>query len=842
MSMLRDLGPDLRYGARTLGRSPGFTLVVGFTLALGLGANTAIFNVFNALLLRPLPVREPEQLMFLSDALGSGRSTSFLAGPDGRIRAFSYPMYQRLRGDRNFQALAAEDSQPASALVSRSGADDPEAAATGVAVTANYFSTLGVDAARGRTFLPADETAPGSNPVMVLSHGYWQRRFGGDAAVVGQNLSVDGKPYTVVGVTVPRFAGSKAGESVDFWVPITMHAQLQREDPLFSSRTSWLLVVGRLRRQASTPATEAGLTATLRQHLQDIQSELSASEREVMAKTGVHIRLEPGARGVSRLRRDFRDAVLVLMGGVSLLLLIVCLNVSHLLLARAVQRKREMCIRTALGASRARLARQLLAEGALLAGAGVAGGALATPWLTDGLLALAVPGAARALAVGADGRVWLFSALLALATAILLGVVPAWYASRTDLQDALRGTSPSVASGGSRRLVSRFLLTSQIAFSLVLLVGAGLLTGTLSRLRDVDKGFDEERVLLADLDLRFVGLGEPQLPAFYQDLLRRVTELPGVQTASLALFQILDSGRYSSIISFAGAPGPLSSKSNVFPVTRDYFDTVGISLARGRGLSAADRSGSPRVAVVNETLARGAFGRGQVIGQRFRFGDPLSGEPADVEVVGVVRDAKINGLKQPPGPVVYVPVAQHLGAGVNALQVRVLGDPARLVERVRQAIRESHGQLRVSNVRTMSAAVERSLRQERLLVTLSSAFGLAALFLVSVGLYGLISQWAIQRNREIGLRMALGSTTAGVRWLVLRQALGMVVTGVAVGLPAAMAGAQVLVESLLFGITPLHPPTLALAGLLMFAVAVLAAYLPAHRASRLDPMLVLRVE
>ena len=841
MSMTSDLRQDLRHGARTMRRSPGFAVMVVLSLGLGLGANTAIFSVWNALLLRPLPLPEPERLMLLSDGLGVGRSTSFLAAADGRMRAYSYAMYQRLRDDRSFEAMAAEDSAKARTLVSRNGAADAESSAHAVAVTANYFDVLGVRAFRGRVFRPEDETAPGANPVMVISHGYWQRRFGGDAGVVGARLHVDGKPYTVVGVATPGFAGIKGGETVDFWVPLTMHAQLQREDPLQGSRISWLVLVGRLERDVSAAAAEASLTPRLRQYLQDIQPELSMSERMVLSSKGVHIRLESGARGVSRLRGDFRDALLVLMAGVGLLLLIVCLNVSHLLLARASQRKREMSIRTALGASRARLARQLLAEGALLAGMGVAAGALFSQWLIDGVLALAVtPATGQALAVRADGRVWLFSALLALLTAAILGLVPAWQASRIDLQGALRGTAPSVA-GGSRRLVSRLLLTSQVAFSLVLLVGAGLLTGTLRNLRAVDKGFDEEHVLMADLDFRFVGLADAQLPALYKDLLRRVSALPGVQSASLALFQILDLGRWTSTISFAGARQSVAPKPHVFPVSADYLHTVGMSLARGRNLTGADRAGASKVAVVNEALARKAFGGEEILGRRFRFGDPLSGEPTDVEVVGVVRDAKINGLRQAPSPAVYVPIEQHLDSGVNALQVRALVDPALVAEQVRLAVRQANAQLRVSDVRTMPAAVERSLGRERLLVTLSSSFGLAALFLVCVGLYGLISQWAAQRSREIGLRMALGSTSAGVRWLVLRQALRLVVAGVAIGVPAALAASQLL-RGLLFGVAPLDPTTLTLAGLLMFAVAMVAAYLPARRASRVDPMMALRCE
>jgi len=397
-----------------------------------------------------------------------------------------------------------------------------------------------------------------------------------------------------------------------------------------------------------------------------------------------------------------------------------------------------------------------------------------------------------------------------------------------------------VTTGGSRRLVSRILMVSQVAVSLVLLVGAGLLSGTLRTLKAVEKGFQEEHLLLAEIDFRFLGLAEQQLAPVYDEILRKVNGLAGVSSSSLALNEILGSGRWSSVISFAGASTPIAPSPHIFIASPDYFRTVGMTVKRGRGFARADRDGSPRVAIVNETLARRVAG-GDALGKRFHFGEPGDPEPFDIEVIGVVRDAKINDLRQAPRPTVYQPLAQALDVGVDALQVRAAGDPASLAEQVRRAVQSVNAGLRISEVKTMRTAVDQSLREERLLATLSSSFGLAALFLVCLGLYGVIAQWTGQRTQEIGVRMALGATRGGVQWLVLRQAFVLVLAGVVIGLPAAAAGARVI-EGLLYGVPPSDPVTLALAGLSLFLVAAAAAYLPARRASRADPMMALRSE
>jgi predicted permease len=833
--MIRDLVQDLRYGLRNLRCSPGFTATVVLTLALGIGANAAIFSLINFVFLRPLPVRDAGGLVLFSDQFSAGTSSGTLEG--GPLGLYAYPLYQRLRdGARSFDAMAAQQSGHTMAVVrGKSPAVDAFAeVATGRAVSAGYFDVVGVSAHRGRTFLPEDETAPGANPVTVLSHEYWQRRFVGDPAVVGSRLLVGGSTYTVIGVAAPDFNGTRVGvEVTDFWVPMTMQGDLMRDGPLLASnQRRWLVIAGRLKPGVSMTAAEAEANVILQQFL----AERPALAIDDNARRAVRVDLVPGGRGISPLRHArFRTPLLVAMAGVGLLLLIVCLNVSHLMIARAVKRQPEMSIRIALGASRGRLARQLLAEGLLLSVAGAAAAVMLTIWMTDGLLALIPAGLSLTLDVRIDGRVLAFSALLAVATTGLLGLVPAWYVARPGLSQALQGPSRAIAGGGSQRRVGRFLLSSQVALSLVLLVTAGLMVQTLERLRTVSKGFDEHQVLMVELQAGLLDLTTEAMLRLQDDLLRRVNALPGVRSASLSRFSLLGGGHARERVWIAG--GQDSVHVEKATVTPAHFQTLGIGLVQGRRLTTDDRPGAPAVVVINETMAHRLGG--QPLGTRLQFREKSPDAPA-LQVVGIVRDVKNDGLRDKPLPTVYQPVAQA-PSPLGSLEVRTVGDPALFVPQVRRAVREAHPGLPVGGVRTMRSQVERALTGERALAALSTAFGLAALLLVCVGLHGVISQWANLRTREIGVRMSLGATAGGVRWLVMRQAFTFVVAGAVVGLPAAIGVARLL-RGFLFGLSPMDPATLAAATSLMFAVAALAAYLPARRAARLEPMAALRQE
>ncbi len=833
--MLRDLIQDLRYGWRGLRRRPGAAAIVVLSLALGIGASGALFSLANALFLAPLPVVDPGRLVLLSHPGVSGRSDGI---PRGRLELFSPRLYQRVRGEgqgRFFSGLAAQDSGSTGAFVEGPGPRDGggDARATGRTVSDNYFSVLGVPAHRGRTFLPEDSRALEPASVMVISHDYWQRRFGGAPAVVGARVTVNGRPVTVVGIAAPAFSGLNVGQPTDFWLPLELPAGPARE---FRRDDRWLLVLGRLAPGVAAPAAEADANLALQRYLAD-DPVLAA---DPSARQGVKIELDPAGQGVSPLRESFRDPLLVLLAGVGVLLLIVCLNVSHLLLARAIDRQREMNIRAALGASRWRLVRQLLVEAILLSGLGAAGGLLLTGWLADGLLLLAGVGGPLALEVGLDRAVLTFVTALAATTGVAIGLAPAWQVARASLQPALRATAQTVTLGGARRLVSRVLLVSQVALSLVLLFAAGLLAGSLGQLRRADKGIDEQRVLLMGVNRSLLAdLREEQAPALTRAILDRVEQVPGVRSASLSAMSPLGNARTTEMILIDGRVG--SAPVRLDTVTADYFATLGIRLIRGRAFGAGDAAGGPRIVVVNEALAR-LFPGGAAVGQRLRF-DPVSSPsqpPGTVEIVGVVRDARNAGLRAASQPMVYRSAAQHPGF-LGSLAVNTSLDPASLGEPVRRAVLQAHPGLRVVGVRTMRAQVDRLLVQERLLAVLSTGFGLAALFLMSLGLFGILSQWAGQRTREIGVRVALGATRGSVRWLVLRQALALVLAGVALGLPAAW-GASRLLRGLLFGLSPTDPARLAVAALLMFGVALAAGYLPARRASRVDPMRALRSE
>jgi len=816
--VLGDLLQDLRHARRQLRRAPGLTALVTLTLGLGIGASTAIFSLVNAVLLRPLPVRDPAGLISLSQ----GKTGGPWGEPARLLDVYSHPLYQRLRGEGTFAELAAQQGTTMRSLVRASESDPPAELAVARAASGNFFQVLGVPAALGRTFRDEDDQA-GAEAVVVLAHGYWQRRFAG-APMLGARLEINSTRYTVVGILPPGFTGIGAGERIDLWVPLAQHHQLVRGDSLLTSRRLWWLhVIGRLAPGLDVAAARARANLTLQRFLSEGSwrwTELPDPDPTV-PRTAADVRLEiaSGSRGLEGVRGIYRQPLLVLMAGVGVLLLIVCLNVGHLLLLRGLRRQRELAIRAALGATPARLVRQLLVEGLLLSALGGMAGLLTMRWLIDGVLALAPGGAA--LEVDADAAVLGFAALTTLTTASLVGLAPAWQAARASLQ-----VRSPVMEGRGR--LARLLMISQVVFAVVLLVGAGLLGATLQRLRAVDTGVDRGHLLVAAVLSREAGLTEAQALPLHEALVRRAGALPGVRAASMSS----PTGWWEMLL----PSGAASTGLQRMTVTPEHFQTVGLTLLEGRGFTRQDHAGAPGVVIVNRTLARQLLG-GAAVGKHVR----LVAEPGrDLEVVGVVSDALLRGLREPPAPAFYLPVAQW-PTTLRRLELRAEGDPALLAGDVRRIVAEVAPGVPLGLVRTMAVDTEESLRSERLLVALSRAFGLAALFLVALGLFGVIGQWAAQRTPEIGVRMALGSTAAGVRWLVLRQALVLVAAGVAVGIPVALVAARGL-QGVLYGISPLHPPVIAAAAVALLLVALVAAYLPARRAARVDPMTALRSE
>jgi predicted permease len=822
--ILGDLAQDLRHGARSLRRTPGFTATVVLTLALGIGANAAIFGLVNAVLLRPIPIPDPEG--FVIFAQGRGRSD---APMNGRVDLVSHELWRRLRAETGtLAAVAAQDSRPTSAVFEWQGLrDEPESNhALRLWVSGDYFDVLGLQASVGRSLRPEDDR-PGADPVVVISHRYWMHRHGGDRGIIGARVSVNGRPHTVVGVMPPGFTGLDMRMLTDFWAPFaSMQADFmsERAQLLENRDVRWLVPVGRLAAGVSRATAEAAANVTLARFLAE-EPKLQHKERE---RQSTRFRLDPGAHGLSFFREGFRTPLLVLMVGVGLLLLIVYLNLSHLLLARALGRQREMSLRAAIGASGGRLLRQLMTEGLLLAGLGTLLGLGLARWLTEGLVRMATAASRFVIIdIRPDGRVFTFVALLMLASIVVLGLVPAHQALRAGLQPALRWSMGG--AGGGRRLGSRALLGSQVAFSLVLLVGTGLLVATLRNLRLANSGFDEDHVLLMYISTEFSGLDRTGSLRLQDELLRRVNELPGVSSASLSFAaEPFDAGAEQALTLADGQMRQIL----VSAVTPAYFGTVGLRLSAGRGFTINDRAGAPPVAVINQAMARQLFGEGAAIGQHLQLGNTRT------QIVGVLQTGRNGPIAAES--LAYLPAAQSPNF-VGSLEVRTEGDPALLADRIRRVVLEVQPNLPVRNARTIGVELDRTLWCERLLAALSLAFGLSALFLVCVGLYGVIAHWAQQRTREIGVRMALGATSTGVSWLVLRQALWLVLGGVVVGVPAALGGAR-LIQGSLFGVRTADPLVLGGSVSLMFAVAVVAAATPAWRASRVDPMKALRYE
>ncbi|HXI39911.1 MAG TPA: ABC transporter permease [Bryobacteraceae bacterium] len=819
-SSLERLSQDLRYAARILRKNPGFTTVAVLSLALGIGANTAIFSVLDAVLLRALPVRDPAQLVQLEE-VHEGQAYNF----------FSYPAFGLLR-ERN-QVFSDVFAWAARGMnLGMGGEVEP---VEGLYVAGNYYASLGVPALLGRTLTPEDDR-PAAPSVAVLSHQGWIRRFGADPGVVGRTVTIEGVPVAIVGVTPAWFFGAEVGSSWEIAVPVTLQSRLNPDRP-FLGRTDaqWLRVMARLKPNVSEQQARAQLTV-LWPHL------LSALDPQGQYGTrSLGIRLEAASTGLSDLRIRFSKPLFVLMGIVGLVLLIACANVANLLLARARTRHREMAVRLALGASTPRLMRQLITESVFLAALGGILGLFFSFWAATALVQLLSSriGSAVYLNVRPDWRVLVFTAAIALATGVLFGLAPAFQTTRAGLGEALR-TSTRVA--GTRRTLGKVLVAAQVALCLVLLIGAGLFVRSLRKLVSVDTGFQREGVLLGSLHPARAGYRDTALANFYRQLLERVSALPGVSSASLSVYPPLTGGGGT----FFGAAGvlvdgrraPQNTQGYVYLniVSPHFFETLRTPLVAGRDFGPQDHERAPRVAIVSEALVRHYFPDGSPLGRHIQ----IDSGPAD-EIVGVVKNAKYETLREKPHFVVYQPYLQNLSeaSSVN-LEVRGAGSLAGLAPAVRLQVRAIAPQVPVA-IFTLTDWVDQFLTQERLIAVLASTFGLLALTLAAVGLYGVAAYAVTQRTGEIGIRMALGAQAKTVLWLALREGLLLVLAGIAVGIPTALGAAR-MISSMLFGLTTNDPLTLAMAIAVLIAVATVAIWIPARRASRIDPITALRYE
>jgi predicted permease len=842
------LWQDLRYGWRRLLKKPGFTLVAVLSIALGIGANTAIFSLIDQVLLRRLPVAQPEELVVLrSPGPMRGRVSS-----DGDMAAsFSYPMYKELR-DRN-QVCAGLLARYAVGL-SVAG-DGLTERASGELVSGNYFEVLGVRPALGRVFTQDDDRLPGAHPVVVLSHGYWARRFGGDPAVLNKTLIVNAVPMTVVGVARAGFSGVQIGQMPDLFIPMMMKAQITPQwDGLSDHKDYWLAILGRLKPGLSRAQAEEGLRPIYRSILEEVLPLMGGWSAEVQQRfLDKRILLDAGAQGRPILQRDAQQPLLILMGMVGLVLLIACANVANLLIAQGAARQREVAVRLALGAGRWRLVRQFLMESLILSLLGGAVGLLVASWTIKGLIA-SVPESIGALGLSAalDGRLLVFTLALAMLTGLLFGLTPALRATRFNLEGALREQGASLAGGLAHVRLRKALVVSQIILTTVLLVGAGLFARSLANLQRVDLGLRAEQVITFSLAPELNGYTPPRAIALFDELREALASLPGVTSVSAARISVLTDSNSSSNMTVEGYQPQENEDLHVFQnwIGPDYFATLGIPLLVGREVAPSDTAASPKVAIINETMARRFFANRNPIGSRFAFGSGDRVRP-DIEIIGVVKDSKHATVREQARPFVYLPYAQEKDLGQLTFYLRTAPDSrafssrefsiSALAPALRREVERRDRHLPLLELKTLERQVEEALFADKFVTFLAVCFGLLAAALAAIGLYGVMAYTVTRRTREIGIRMALGATQGRISWLILREVVLLILVGLAIGTPLAFAASRVT-ASLLFGVAASDPLVFALAGLLLAGMALLGGYLPARRAAKVNPMVALRYE
>ena len=830
---------DLRYGIRTLAKNPGFTIVAILTLALGIGANAAIFSLTDQVLLRLLPVESPRELVVLSSP---GRSWGRTWSDGDGSTSFSYPTYEEIR-DRNevfAGVLARFHVQVSVAGKGESQLVDAEL------VSGNYFQVLGVQPFLGRVLDSQDETAPGANRVVVLSYGYWTRHFGSDPNLLNKPLAVNGNSLTVVGVARPGFTGVQVGQIPDLFIPITMKAQMTPNwDGLADRGDHWVAIIGRLKPGISITKAQAGLVPMYRAILETDAVPLKfshggAHEKEFLGKKIV---LNTGSHGRPILQHDAKQPLLVLMAMVGLVLLIACANLAGLLIARGEGRQREIALRLALGAGRVRLVRQLMTESLILALAGGAAGLALASW-TLSVIVNSIPETegASGLTAQIDYRVLVFACAVSLITGVLFGLAPAIRATHTDLQRVLKDQGVNVSGGRTNVRVRKFLLISQIALTAVLLAAAGLFAHSLLNLKTQDLGVRPDHVLEFSISPELNRYAPAQTIALAERIRKSIDALPGVRSVSASQIPMLADSNSSSNITVPGYNAQEDEDMNVDQnwVGPNFLATMGIPLLNGREFSEADSSSSPKVAIINEAMARRFFAARNPIGLHFGFGGGKDVK-LDTEIVGIVKDSKNTDVKTAARPFVFVPYAQSEHAGNATFYVRTNQDPVTLSGTVRNLIAGFDDNLPVYGVKTLTAQVDEIMFTDRLVTIFSLCLGLLASLLAAVGLYGVMAYVVARRTREIGIRMALGATQQNVAWMILREILGMLAAGLCIGLIAAYGIGRV-VESLLFGVKASDPVVFVVAAGLLVAVALLAGWLPSRKAANVDPMVALRYE
>ena len=826
---------DLRYALRMLRKNPAYTAIAVITLALGIGANTAIFSLENAVMLKMLPVKNPGELVVVGDPTDvHGRHIG-----DPQVTAFSYPLYRDIRdGSSVFTGMLAS-GEAHRLRVTGDSIGEISGNATGVLVSGNYFSVLGVNALYGRVITPDDDSGLGAHPVAVVSYAFWKNKLGESPNIVGQKLRINNYPFTVVGVAPPGFYGDTVGDAQDLWVPVTMQEQLiNGRKWLEDYNASWLHVIARLKPGVTMEKAAANLNLLLQQLVNGpLKAKLNKDDLNTLKAEKVPV--NAGGGGFSDLRGDFHQPLLLLMIIVALVLVIACVNVANLLLARASSRRKEFAVRVAIGAAPSRIVRQLLTESILLAFAGGVVGLLLALWGTDALLKLS---GNNDLEASPDLRVFLFTAAVCVLTGVLFGLIPAMRSRRVAVALTLKSGSQNGSSANAGWNWGKLLVTGQVAVSLLVLFVAGLLVHSLQNIRNVDLGYNREHLLVVSTDPLAAGYNLTRTTSFANQLAEQISGLPGVLAVTSSkngLFSGSESGNSIKVEGYT-SKNDADLQAAFDEVSPNYFHGVGIPMLLGRDIGLEDTETSSRVAVINETMAKFYFGKANPIGRKFSVEGMEAKGP--VEIVGVARDVRDHKLKGSIDRRFYLPLSQSIGQiPVVNFVVRTVGNPVAVAEAVRKQIKNLDANIPVNNIRSLNELTERAISDQILIARLSSIFAGLALLLAAIGLYGILSYSVAGRTREIGVRMALGAQRGSVLKMILQEAGILVLVGVVIGIPSAILASR-LFSAMLFGLKGTDPVSMLLVIAVLLAITLLASYIPARRATKVDPMIALRYE
>jgi predicted permease len=825
---------NLRYTLRSFRKNPGFAAIAVLSLALGIGANTAIFTLLDRVLLRPLPVRHPVQLALFT-ANGPRRGSVNTEYDD--TFTFSYPMYLDFR-DRAPDLAGALAWFPIAASLSMSGQTERVSANL---VSGNFFEVLGAGTAIGRPIVPDDARTPGANAVAVLSYGFWQQKFAGDPGILNSEVAINGHALTIVGVAARGFDGVAMGEAPAVFIPVTMKPQMVAgRGDMNSRRDMWLNVMGRLKPGISRASAEAALNVFWRPILQDELNQMTSGSAQFRRNfLNRHITLQDASNGVSMLRMLFGKPITLLMGLVGFVLLIACANVASLLIARAAGRQREIAIRLAVGATRWHIGRQILGEAVTLSVAGGALGVLFAMWGGRVLLAfLPFAGFTATISATPDWRILAFTAVVSLACGLAFGLAPALQSARTDLASTMKEQAGAVVSSGLHVLVRRGLVVAQVSLSLVLLTGAGLFLRSLGNLQRLDLGFRADHLMSFSIQPSLNGYTPPRAIALFDSLQQRIASLPGVRAVAATQTQLLANDNWGLSIQVPGYQAKEGeSAPNVASVNAGYFAALGMPLIAGREFRLSDDMSAPRVAVVNQTFAKAYFGGVNPIGRQFFISD----ERMPIEIVGIAKDSKYADVREEKQRFAFCPYAQEYNPNIGAMTyyVRTAQEPASIGPALRQVVREADASLPLFDMKTMERQIDEDMFSDRIVSMLSGFFGVLATALAGIGLYGLMSYTVTRRTREIGIRMALGAGRGEVLRLVLREIAILTGVGIAIAAPLSFPLAS-LAKSMLFGVAPNNVWVLTAAAVVLALTALASGAVPAIRAVRVDPLLALR--